>query len=345
MQLFASVAEGMKERASAVQKSLENARADLASAKQSISAYERELQLNRTALSGGNVNENSWLLVGRLAKQGGSMHELFCRIETLAARSVDGCIGALYLHDPSRGDVYRCTNGDVKRVKLRAGILEHVICTRAAVNIADVTLDPRFSTRDIDHLDLDAEMVSVSSLIALPVMPCDSIDGERCAVGVIQIVNKASAGAFTDKDEWRLVQVCAQISLVVEMWRKAVEIRDLSASVETLNGTVDELKQELSASSQHHDHLRARADMFTALGHEDDLDSIFSIITSRAHALCEADCAALYLLKSDVDELVSIVDEGASSEDDAVIPIGHGFVDAQRVVLARWCARRSLLTI
>ena len=213
---------------------------------------------------------------------------IFESIESLAAKSVGRRVAALYIHDKKRGDLYRSIDGQVRRVALHAGILQHVLRTGATVNITNVALDPRFSIHDVDHLGMDDK---VEAIIAAPVMRIEASDDSN-ALGVIQIANKCDAGAiFTPEDEWRLTQVCAQATLALEFWETTRRSHHLAASIKSLEVTTAELEGELQAGAENSDRLHMRAEVFSALGHEEDLDRIFPYNVKSAHTVrCRLRC-------------------------------------------------------
>ena len=129
----------------------------------------------------------------------------------------------LFLVDHERGELWSkvAQNEGEKPLEIRtplaAGIVGHVATTGKSLNVPDAYNEPLFN-RDVDQ----RTGYRTRSILALPLL-----NRRDQVFAVVQLLNKAGGGAFSDADEHRLAEFAASIGLILESWWRLSQRRQI----------------------------------------------------------------------------------------------------------------------
>jgi adenylate cyclase len=137
------------------------------------------------------------------------LQPLLQKIIDAATLLLDAERGSLFLHDPSKSELYSQVAGGASIQEIRfpsgAGIAGECFTAGAPINIPDAYADARFN-QEVDR----RTGYKTRNMLCMPIT---THHGYR--VGVMQILNK-KAGSFDHGDEKRLVALCAQAAVSIE---------------------------------------------------------------------------------------------------------------------------------
>jgi len=138
--------------------------------------------------------------------------QLLERILRSAINAVEGAAGALLLLDPSEQElIFAVVEGGGgatlrgRRMRLGEGLAGWVATHNKPVIVADVHQDERFSNQIPESVDFE-----VQSLICAPLV------ARREVIGVVQVLNKAQGGHFSEDDLDLLTSFAAQSAAAIE---------------------------------------------------------------------------------------------------------------------------------
>jgi signal transduction histidine kinase len=160
-----------------------------------------------------------------------------------AQQIIDTQGASILLLDQETGELrFRAVSGhksqEIKQVavSLDNSIAGYILRTGASLIIPDVSKDPRFGGQ-VDS----AVGFKTRSLLGVPL----TVKGRT--IGVLEVVNKANEGPFTEEDAYVLTTMAAQAAIALENSRL---ITELQKAYEELNH-LDRLKSEFIAVASH----------------------------------------------------------------------------------------------
>jgi len=154
---------------------------------------------------------NAMLTVSRIMTADLDLDDLLKLILNELAEAIDADLGALYLIDEDRNELFTRVLlkevGDLREIRLRIGegIAGHVAATGEILNTQNAYDDPRF----VPVPDQISGYRSSTMLTAPMRTP------QQKTIGVVQLVNKKS-GTFTPQDERLLMAMASQAAIVIE---------------------------------------------------------------------------------------------------------------------------------
>lgn len=144
--------------------------------------------------------------------------KLLAVILETARKSVNADRGTVYLIDELKGELWskEAQGADMVEIRLPIGkgLAGSVASTGEVINLADAYQDPRFNP----EIDKETGYVTKSMLT----MPMKDKDGK--IVGVFQMLNKKTAGTFTDEDVEFLDALSAGASIAIQNAKMAQEL-------------------------------------------------------------------------------------------------------------------------
>jgi len=181
----------------------------------------------------------------------GELHldHLIGRIMGAATELLDADRSTVFIHDPERNELWSRYGQGLQQREIRiaanAGIAGSVFSSGRSASITDPYKDPRFNP-EIDQ----STGYRTTSILCMPIV---NKAGKR--IGVTQVLNKRS-GAFTAKDEQRLLAFTAQVAVSLEnaqLFDEVLAVKNYNENIlaSSFNGvvTLDTARRVVTANA------------------------------------------------------------------------------------------------
>jgi sigma-B regulation protein RsbU (phosphoserine phosphatase) len=174
---------------------------------------------------------NAMLTVSRIISADLDLDDLLKLILNELAEAIDADLGALYLIDEDRNELFTRVLlkevGDLHEIRLKIGegIAGHVAATGEVLNTQNAYDDPRFMPVP-DQISGYRTNTMLTAPMRTP---------QQKTIGVVQLVNKKS-GTFTAQDERLLMAMASQAAIVIEnarLYTQEMQQRLTSQELET----------------------------------------------------------------------------------------------------------------
>lgn len=211
------------------------------------------------------------------------LDELLRRIAENVTELMEAERSTIYVVDEQTGELWsRVAQGEKEvefRLPIGTGIAGWVAQHGEIVNVRDAYNDDRF----------DSDWDKVTGYVTRSILTAPMKGKAGRVIGVLQVLNKTSADAFTDDDEVFIQAMAGQAAASLENTQL---FRSLIQNNEELQITKEQLEQRT-------DELDLLLELEQLASSARDLDDLLGRVIRRASALCDADAGAVLLLDSE----------------------------------------------
>eukprot|EP00949_MAST-11_sp_MAST-11-sp1_P003229 g3229.t1 len=296
----------------------ENAtREELASSMLNMKHLQSRLKDAKTALQReGKLMEMSRSIMSGLTADG-----LFMSVVGHARELLGADRATLFLVDKKADELYsRVAEGaDEIRIPMDKGIVGEAATSQSIVNIPDA-YESKLFNRSVDV----ATGYTTKEVLCFPILE----DGGGETLGVLQVINRVSGGAFDDEDERLGEELARHIATAVLGMAKDIEsqekLRVLKERMDVLAAEVASRDEEnLTQLEEHKRHSASLLKITRSLASQRELDGIFAAVMRDVCVLVGAERATLFLVDKEARVLWSKVADGM---DPIRVPLSAGIV-------------------